>query len=166
MSQSLERPTVLMSLLALLLLLLLSPVAVAAAEAVEASPESEEQRVVRIHRIQHDCDQSDEECEEQRKVHKIVISADGEIEEHEIEGLHQGGGHVRISGDDGEHSVVVRGLGNSHYSWVGGHGSSGHAGGFLGVELTALTEALRSHFGVPSDAGVMVSAARSVGYAG
>ncbi len=33
----------------------------------------------------------------------------------------------------------------------------GEAGGFLGVQLTDLTTELRVHFGVPEDAGVLVS---------
>lgn len=70
-----------------------------------------------------------EDCEGERRM--IFIGEDGE--RHEIEGAH--GDHV----------------------WVGHHGRHGSKGGFLGVQMTELTPELRTHFGVPEDAGVMVS---------
>ena len=42
-----------------------------------------------------------------------------------------------------------------HYKAMAG--MLGGQGGFLGVQLTELTPELRAHFGVPEDAGVMVS---------
>ena len=46
--------------------------------------------------------------------------------------------------------IQVRGL-NPNIRWVG------RSGGFLGIGLTELTPALREHFGVGSDRGVMIS---------
>ncbi len=73
-----------------------------------------------------------EDCEGQHRM--IFIGEDGE--HHEVEGDH--GDHVWVA--HGEH---------------GGH--HGPSGGFLGVQMTELTPELRAHFGVPEDAGVMVS---------
>ncbi len=77
-----------------------------------------------------DCEGDD--CEGERRM--IFIGEDGE--HHEIEGGH------------GDHVWVAHG---------GGHGHHGQKGGFLGVQMTELTPELRVHFGVPDDAGVMVS---------
>lgn len=66
---------------------------------------------------------------DRRVVTKIVISDDGTTE---------------VSGD---------------HVWLGHHGHHFAAGkgGFLGVQLTGLTPELRTHFGAPEEAGVMVS---------
>lgn len=74
---------------------------------------------------------------------------------------HHGAGHKAIFIDtDGNQQV----LGGDHV-WVGADGAQhmkmmmhgGQKGGFLGVGLTDLTAELRTHFGVPESAGVMVS---------
>lgn len=71
-----------------------------------------------------------------------------------------GGAHDRkvvFIGDDGETSVLG-GDGNTWISHGGEHAFSVHVGrGFLGVQLTELTNDLRDHFGVPQGQGVMVS---------
>ncbi len=55
-------------------------------------------------------------------------------------------------GDDGEHHEI-----DGDHVWVGHGGHHGPSGGFLGIQMTDLTSELRAHFGVPEDAGVMVS---------
>ncbi|MCP4204826.1 MAG: PDZ domain-containing protein [bacterium] len=77
------------------------------------------------------------------------IHCEGEgCEEHE--GAHNmvfvgGGGDIKVmTGDDG-------------HAWVTHLRGLGEGGGYLGVGLTELTPELREHFGVPADAGVMVS---------
>ncbi len=76
-----------------------------------------------------DCE-GEADCEKERRM--IFIGEDGE--HHEVEGDHvwvaHGGGH---------------------------HGHHAMSGGFLGIQMTELTPELRAHFGVPEDAGVMVS---------
>ncbi len=59
----------------------------------------------------------------------------------------------RIGDDDGggEDRTFAFGSGD-HHGW-----SVTTGGTFLGIELTALTPELRSHFGVPGEVGVMVS---------
>jgi len=79
--------------------------------------------------------------------------------------------HAGEEGDDEatRHRTVIRHVHGDHGGeggdcptvHVGGDGESVHvfrmsSRGFLGVELTSLTPELRSHFGVPGDAGVMV----------
>ncbi len=85
-----------------------------------------------------DCEDCDEDCE--HRTVKVFVGEDGEVQELE------GGAGVWVGDhDDGHHARHMR-----HF---GGH----HGGGFLGVGLTELTPELRAHFGVPEDAGVMVS---------
>lgn len=77
----------------------------------------------------HDCE--GEDCEEQEGLHKMVfVGSDGD---------------VRVMAGGGAHA------------WVSHLGGFGGGGGYLGVGLTELTPELREHFGVPADAGVMVS---------
>ncbi len=67
-------------------------------------------------------------------------------------------------GDDGK-KVEIEGDASTWVAHHGGHGGHGkhffghghHGGGFLGVGLSELTPELRLHFGVPEDAGVMIS---------
>lgn len=77
-----------------------------------------------------DCQEGEDGCENQRRV--VFI------------------------GDDGEHHEMA-----GDHAWIAGHhgmhGRHGSKGGFLGVQMTELTPELRAHFGVPEDAGVMVS---------
>jgi membrane-associated protease RseP (regulator of RpoE activity) len=85
------------------------------------------------------------EDEETKVAKRIVIKkvehdCDGENCE-EMHGIH----HGDWGGGDGHHFI-----------WKG-HGDSVARGGFLGVHLTELTSELRGHFGVPEDAGVLVS---------
>lgn len=80
------------------------------------------------------------EDEERRVIKKVVVECDGdECDEHE----HAEGSHAFAwSSSDRPHRFKFR-------THVGG--------GFLGVQLAELTPELRAHFGVPEDAGVMVS---------
>jgi hypothetical protein len=89
---------------------------------------------------------------------KVIIEVDadeatgGEIERKTV-----------IIHSDGEHELT-----GEDFAWVGSHHHGEHGphivkigshgtGGFLGVQLTELTAELREHFGVPGDAGVLVS---------
>lgn len=87
---------------------------------------------VKIRKIVKDCEEN-EDCEKQH--HRILISRDGDHT-------------VAIDGDDlqwvGEH--------DGHFAFVSGEAH----GGFLGVQLTPLTDELRLHFGAPEGVGVMV----------
>ncbi len=88
--------------------------------------------------------------EEKRVEKKIVIQCEGEDCEH-----HHGAAHQIILDEDGERKIIVAGPGHHHASaFMGPHYGPG---GFLGVMLAQLTPELRSHFGAPEDAGVMVS---------
>ncbi len=73
--------------------------------------------------------------------------------------------HIRkvihdCDGDDADcdHRVVIEG---DRMAWMAGHGhrwlGHGGKGGYLGVTLTELTPELRTHFGAPEEAGVLVS---------
>lgn len=84
-----------------------------------------------------DCEEG-EDCEGRRV--KVFVGEDGEV--HEL----VGDAIAWVGDHHGGHGAHVRHLGGHH----GG-------GGFLGVGLTELTPELRAHFGVPEDAGVMVS---------
>ncbi len=79
-----------------------------------------------------DCEEGEADCEGERRM--VVIGDDG--------------GKVEIDGDP----VWVAGHG--HHAFHDHHGGKG---AFLGVQMTELTPELRAHFGVPEDAGVMVS---------
>ncbi len=88
-----------------------------------------------------DCEEGEADCESGRRV--VFVGGDGE--HHEIDGDHVWvGGHGGLHGRHGHHGH-------------GPHGLHGLKGGFLGVQMTELTPELRAHFGVPEDAGVMVS---------
>ena len=91
-----------------------------------------------------------------------ILEADGHgvvlIKAHEADGddvvlieAHEGDGEVGESVRRHMHRVMKR---------LGEHGSRLHlrhgGGAFLGVQLSELTPELRTHFGVPEDAGVMV----------
>ncbi len=82
-----------------------------------------------------DCEEGETDCQGERRM--VVIGDDG--------------GKVEIDGDP----MWVAGHGA--HAFHGHHGHHGGKGGFLGVQMTELTTELRAHFGVPSDAGVMVS---------
>ena len=102
-----------------------------------ASDESEEQeRRIEIKR-KVQCEGDD--CSEAAGAHKIIF-VDDEGNEKVIEG---DGDYTWIGGDHDKMKVMMRGPGGK--------------GGFLGVQLTDLTPELRTHFGVPVGAGVMVS---------
>lgn len=80
--------------------------------------------------------EAEEGGDEKRREHRIVV----------VSGEDDGGGElVRemvLTGGPGSAMDLLHG-------WTGG--------GFLGVELAALTPELRAHFGAPEDAGVMVA---------
>ncbi len=82
----------------------------------------------------------DVEAEDGKTV-EIIVNETGECEDGEAD-------------CDNERRMVFIG-GHGHHGLHGGHHASG--GGFLGIQMTELTSELRGHFGVPSDAGVMVS---------
>jgi hypothetical protein len=94
---------------------------------------------------------------EEPQVHRIEIQR---VECEDGEDCDQVRRHVIKIDEDG----MTRMLDGDH-EWVGADGPmkahrllpGGHEGGFLGVQLTDLTSELRAHFGVPEDAGVMVS---------
>lgn len=112
----------------LLALLLLLSGAFATQAGADGDEREVHKRVIKIHR---QCDQGDEECAEMKR-HVVVHHGEGEAGAHGA-------------------PVWVQRLGDEDFTFIGGHG------GFLGVELTPLTPELRSHFGVPEAAGVMIS---------
>jgi len=111
---------------------------------------------------------------EQCAMHRMMVKHGSEAGEmHEMMKHHQAGqGHTDCEGEDCKHArriVVMTGddVGEAHpegghqFQWFSKDGSDHHfegmgSGGFLGVQLTELTTELRSHFGVPTDRGVMV----------
>lgn len=110
--------------------LVLAPL-VLAVPAAAGDHEPIHQKKIKIKKYVHDCEGDDcPEGEERR----VIVLGDGEG--HEI------GDHVRWIGRHGAHAFTF-----------GHHGK----GGFLGVATTELTPELRRHFGVPEDAGVLVS---------
>jgi len=92
------------------------------------------------------------------QVHKIKIHQRAQCEGDDCED----GGHRAIFIDDDGNTQLLEG---EDLEWIGEDGENhfvkmmhgAHKGGFLGVGLTELTPELRAHFGVPEDAGVMVS---------
>ena len=117
--------------------LLLLPLAASTAFAQE----SDEVRIVKK-KVQVHCDEGDD-CAE--GLHEIIVDAGA------------GDHRVVFIGDDGETKVLE---GDSNV-WVSEHGAHtfemAFGGGFLGVELTELSDDLRVHFGVPTGQGVMVA---------
>ena len=146
--------------------------------------EGDGEKQIRVKKVMKQCEGDD--CEGGKRIHKIMIDADGEI--HEADGddftwVSDDGSkkvvvikkckgddcadeqriHKIMIGDDGE----VHQMSGDDHVWIsGGHGRHGNrfrfrtphlGGGFLGVGLTELTNELRAHFGVPEDAGVMVA---------
>lgn len=71
-----------------------------------------------------------------------------------------GDGHVWVSADGDEAAnirVVKVGEGNRIFFGDGAELEFGGKGGYLGVQLSELTDQLRAHFGVPDGEGVLVS---------
>lgn len=109
--------------------------------AMAGDTEVSQDKKIRITKIVHECTGDDcPEVKHERRI--IVVGADGEA--HEV-----GGGPTEWIGHDGQ--------------WIGHDGVHGFSfphhgkGGFLGVATTELTAELRSHFGVPEDAGLLVA---------
>lgn len=85
-----------------------------------------------------------------KKVHKVVVDCEAGSDEECQPTI-----HIKTLGDDDhEMTWIENGAHGTHYSF--GSVFAGK-GGFLGVQLTDLTPELRTHFGVPSDEGVMVA---------
>ena len=112
----------------------LAVLVLASLPAAAGDPEVIKHKKIHVTTVVDDCEGDDcAEVKHERRV--IVIGADGEA--------HEVGGHAMDwVGKDGIHSFSM-----SH------HGK----GGFLGVATTELTPELRSHFGVPENAGVLVA---------
>lgn len=95
---------------------------------------------------------------------RVLHDGDHEwVSEDNVRVLKAGGHHVVMIEDhegDGEAGESVRRHMHRVMKRLGEHGSRLHlrhgGGAFLGVELSDLTPELRTHFGVPEDAGVMV----------
>lgn len=107
----------------------LSMALVAALAAPAAAGEEDNQ--IRIHKVHRICD--GEDCEHDGEHRAIFVGEDGELTE--------------LLGDD----ALWMGDGEHAMHLLGGSGT------FLGVQLTELTDDLRTHFGVPEGQGVMVS---------
>lgn len=88
---------------------------------------------IEIRKIARVCE--GEDCEEDRRV--VIQLDDQRLSLPSIPGL----ANLELLRDDGSNVFVF----------------GGGAGGYLGVQLIGLTEALRSHFGVPEGQGVLVS---------
>ena len=154
MSSTRKTPPETLSLIARIALLALvaggltAAAAVAGADRAGQDPDGE-RRVIRIEKKQVDCE--GEGCAEAAAVHKVIfVGEDGEVHELSGEGAHwvgEGAPHVIHLGRLGE--------GRAHVVQLG-EGFGGKAG-YLGVMLTPMTPELRSHQGVPEEAGVLVS---------
>lgn len=138
MSKTRETPPATLSLIARIALLALvaagltAAAAVAGADGAGQDPDGE-RRVIRIEKKQVECEGAN--CPEEAAVRKaIFVGTDGEV--HEI---------------SGEGATYVH-LGEGPF----GEGFGGKAG-YLGVMLTPMTPELRTHEGVPEEAGVLVS---------
>lgn len=115
-------------------ILALAVLALAALPAAASGDEVIKQKKVYVKKYIHDCE-GDDCADAKHELRMIVIGADGEV--HEVEG-------------DAMNWV---GHGGVHAFSMPHHGK----GGFLGVATTELTPELRSHFGVPEEAGVLVA---------
>lgn len=112
---------------------------VGASTAIHASEEGDtEVHTKKVHKVVVRCEEgAEEDCEREIHIEKIGDGTHGiHIGDHDMVWIE--------GGDDGSH----------HYSF---HSGFTGKGGFLGVQLTDLTSELRSHFGVATDEGVMVS---------
>lgn len=117
-----------------LALVAIAALVLAAAPAAAGEDEAVEHKTIKIKKLVSDCEGDD--CPDDEQIHRVImIGDDGEI--------HQLGGH--------EMEWVVHG--GEHAFNLEHHGK----GGFLGVATTELTPELRSHFGVPEEAGVLVA---------
>ena len=92
--------------------------------------------------------QSQSEIEVKIKKKAIFLNQDGEVIE--IEG--EGDGNTFVWSVNGDAIQLVEGHGPSVFL-----AQLGLGGGFLGVEMTSLTDALRRHFGAPEGVGVMIA---------
>ena len=123
----------------------------------------------------HHIELDDEECEgdDCEKKIRIVIGGDGEMHRaHAMAGHRMAWDSEECEGEDcgNKHRIIIRkgdGVheihGGGDFTWVGAADGMHHGywfgagkGGFLGVQLTELTAELRTHFGAPTDRGVMV----------
>ncbi len=142
-------------------LLLITACLIAAATAVVAGEDDDEivvdKRVEVIVKKIADCEEGEADCEHRMAdcEHRMVVIGD------DADCGDEGADCERrmvVIGDDGEQVEI-----GGDAVWAGDHGHHGmhrlHHGksGFLGVQMTELTPELRAHFGVPEDAGVMVS---------
>jgi len=113
---------------------------IGAASIVAAQDDDGEQRNVRVivkHHQGQDCDQVD--CSESDASVWVGVGEDGD------------------SSEVIKHRIAFRGTGETLEGDSNVWFSSDETGGFLGVQLTELTDALRTHFGVPTGAGVMIA---------
>ena len=150
MSKTRETPPAALSLIVRIALLALVAAGLTAAAAF-AGPDGGgqdpdgERRVIRIEKKQVDCE--GENCPEAGAVHKVIfVGEDGEVHELSGEGAHG-------VGEGAPHAIHLGRLGEGGPF---GEGFGGKAG-YLGVMLTPMTPELRSHQGVPEEAGVLVS---------
>lgn len=99
----------------------------------------------------------DADTKVQRRV-KVLVRQDGDAETERVviapEPGEQGGPYAVFVGEDGEVETLT-GPGGAHgFRFV--TGGEGGPRGYLGVVLTDLTPELRTHFGAPAEAGVLV----------
>ena len=113
-------------------------IAFTAAAVPATAQDTEEKHETRIHIERKGADDGEETVVSRHKV--VFIGEDGEMQE--IEG--EGEGYAWIDGEHGRHVRFMPRL-------------ALRDGGFLGVSTTSMTPELRSHFGAPEDAGVLVS---------
>ncbi len=149
-------------------------VGLALAIAVPAVAQDGEKKQVRKIQIKKIVECADgEDCEEQAS-RMVFVGDDGDVRvlhgddtewvsEDNVRILKANGHDVVLIGDehaDGEAGESVRRRVHRMMKQLGERGSRLHprhgGGAFLGVQLSDLTPELRTHFGVPEDAGVMV----------